>query len=79
MTNGWKITAIVFIALFMIETAFVVWSVYSVTKEEEQINICFYDICEDYPDAELLDDVCFCYDYDNLGYLTVEKAKYMKD
>ena len=44
--NGWKITAIIFMTLFIIETSFIFWSVDTYNKMEEKDNECFFDICK---------------------------------
>ena len=74
----WKVIAIVFITLFIFQNLFIVFSFMSVSAEERQIKECFYEICEDYLDADLVDDICYCYDYDVLGELYVAKEKWMK-
>ena len=75
---NWKITAIIFIILFGLHLLLDVWMVYSVSVEEEKMNVCLYDICEYYPDAMYEDNVCYCHDYDMLGELIVAKTKYMR-
>ena len=74
----WKILAIIFICLFIIENIIIAWGYLAVVNEEDKINECYYDICEGYPDAWYELDVCTCYDYDNLGSLVTAKEKYMK-
>jgi len=74
----WKIIAIIFIVLFVLETSFLTWSIMLVNKETEQANICWYDICGEYPEALYDSDVCTCYDYDLLGEYVVAKTEYMK-
>lgn len=76
--NKWKVIAIVFIILFVAETSFLGYSVLVYNKEVEKTNICFYDVCEDYPNAEYEYDLCTCYDYDVLGSLVIVKQEYMK-
>ena len=68
----------VFIILFTLETAYVVWSISYYYIEEGKIYECYYDICGEYPEAEYSDNVCSCYGYDNLGQLMVVKSKYMR-
>jgi len=77
MTNGWKITAIIFIALFLLETLSLVFLWNLTSKEIENQNICLYDICSDYPDGYYDLDICYCYDYSLLGELEVVKTEYM--
>jgi len=78
MVNGWKLTAIVFIILFGILFTYNCWAIYYWNDLDKQTNICYYDVCEIYPDAYYDDDLCTCYEYDILGELIVAKTKYMK-
>ena len=64
----WKIIAIIFTILFILETSFLAYSVVLVTQEEADIKECYYDLCKDYPDAYYEGGVCAC--YDNYGGLT---------
>lgn len=75
---NWKIIAIIFITLFVIETSYVFYAVYAYNHELDKTNICFYDICSEHPDAEYYENVCYCYDYDLMGELVVVKSEYMK-
>jgi len=74
----WKVLAIVFIILFVVESLFVIWMIYYSLKEDERTNECLYNICDEYPYAEYLDGVCYCYDYDVFGELYLDKTKYIK-
>jgi len=76
--NRWKTIAIIFIILFLLETSFWVWAFWYDAKETALTNECYYDICEDYPDAWYDDKICSCYDYDVIGELIVVKQEYMK-
>ena len=76
--NRWKITAIIFIILFTLETAFFTWAIVLATNEENKINECYYEICNEYPDALREDNLCYCYDYDVLGNLQIVKTELMK-
>ena len=78
MVNKWKTTAIVFMTLFLLLLAFNVWSVSLVFEDEALTNECYYDICEQYPNAWQEDAVCYCYDYNEYGEEEVVKTKYMK-
>jgi len=73
--KGWKITAITFIVLFTLLVSWIVLGLIIIEKEANEQRHCFYDICEEYPDADYFDKVCTCYDYDNLGYLVVTKTE----
>ena len=73
----WKITAIIFMILFFGYFGLGMWGLYENNKEIENQNICFYEICDDYIDAEYLDNLCTCYEPDFLGELKIAKQKYM--
>lgn len=74
----WKTIAIIFIALFILENLFITWTVLETNKEIEKTNVCYYDVCSEYPEAMYEYDLCTCYDYDLLGDLVVVKTEYMK-
>jgi len=74
----WKTLAIIFITLFIIETAVIGWSIYIVGQEEKEINECYYNICDGYVEALYNNGVCYCYDTDMLGELKVAKTEYMR-
>lgn len=74
----WKVIAIIFMIITILETTIFIWSFISLSIEEKQIAKCYYDICNDYPEADLSGDVCYCYDYDMLGELQIVDTKYMK-
>jgi len=69
MNNGWKITAIIFIVLFVLETAFVVWAVSLANDTLALENECIYDVCDLGNDDSLyetyyidsIDKICSCY------------------
>ena len=70
--------------LFIIENLFILWGFQilegeerEITREKIKMNKCYYDICKEYPEAKLEDNVCFCYDYDNLGSLILVETKVM--
>jgi len=75
--DKWKTIALIFIILFALETSLFVWSYYTVIKEERMTMECYYDICEDYPDAYLEENLCLCWDYDVWGEPIIVKQKYM--
>ena len=63
MVNKWKITAIIFITLFILETIFLVWAISYGTGILEKETECSINICADY-EAFYFDDtenVCYCY------------------
>lgn len=76
--KAWKITAIIFIVLFVLETAFWTWAMFASIAEEETKYECYYDVCSDTYDAYYENNICTCYDLDTLGQYIVTKEKYMK-
>lgn len=78
MVNAWKITAIIFIILFLSETIFWVWMIKIGIEETAKDTECYWGVCEDYPQAERIGDVCYCYDYDVLGELQLADTEIMK-
>ena len=74
----WKILAIVFMSLFILETAWMCWGYYIYYDELDKTNICYYDICENYPQAYYMENVCECYEVGVLGDFEVVKQEYMK-
>jgi len=77
-TNHWKTIAIIFIILFTLETLTIIWGTILVQEEEEKTAECYYDICEDYPEAYFEDNFCYCYDYDQIGELVLAESNFMK-
>lgn len=75
VSKVWRTIAIVFIILFTAETLYVVWGTMLVMKENRRTLECYYDICEEYPEAIYEDNVCYCYDYGLLGDMQVVKTK----
>lgn len=61
--NAWKVLAIVFIVLFVLETLFLVWVYQSGERLIQLETECAYVVCEDY-EAYLFDEdteMCYCY------------------
>jgi len=73
--NIWKIIGIILIIVLIVENLFLWWGISMVNQEEEDTKQCYYDVCEEYPDAELTEGVCFCYDYDLIGDLVIVKTE----
>lgn len=77
--KGWKILAIVFIVLFGLLLSMNIWGAILIAGDEEQTNICYYEICEDYKEAFLEGDLCSCYIYnDEIREYEVAKTTYMR-
>lgn len=75
--KGWKATAFVFICLFVSLVGLGAWGYIDEVNYEKKINSCYYEVCDTYPEAVLDGNVCFCYEYDNLGYLIESKTEVM--
>lgn len=63
MVNGWKVTAICFIILFIVETAGVVWLMQIGLEEINRESTCAINICADY-ETYYYDsywETCYCY------------------
>lgn len=61
--NKWKITAIIFIVLFVVETLVFIWAWNVGVQAVENENECAINICDGY-DAYYFDsyeDMCYCY------------------
>ena len=73
--TGWKVTAIIFIILFTIETTGLILLLNVGINSVEAENECAYNICEDYStyQYDYVDNVCYCFE-DN----EVVKTSYMK-
>jgi len=63
----WKTIAIIFLTLFILETAYCIWAVSAYYTEVENTNVCYYEFCKEYPEADYIGGVCRCYDYDLMG------------
>lgn len=66
--NGWKLTAIIFIILFVAETIFFVWLVQNGFEEIEKENECAINICEWYDAYQYYDSICYCYEDGEIVY-----------
>lgn len=72
---NWKIIAIVFIILFVLENIFIGYGMYFNEKEVRLTNQCYYDVCSEQPEAFFDQGVCYCYSYDLYGELKLEKTE----
>jgi hypothetical protein len=72
---NWKIIAIVFMSLFIVENLCIGYFMYEITEDIELENKCVYDTCYDYPSYYYYDftGLCECYDGNE-----VVKAEYLK-
>ncbi len=63
MVDGWKVTAIVFIILLILETLFLIYAYNLGTEDVEKENECIINVCSEY-DAYYYDgltNICECY------------------
>lgn len=60
----WKILAIIFIFLFIVENMYIGYGFHLLAQEVENTNLCYYDICGEYEQASYEDNVCICYSVD---------------
>ena len=70
MTNGWKITAIIFMVIFLLQLILMVWFISWANESIDKENQCSYNICSEY-EAYTFDDftnVCSCYTDKELLY-----------
>lgn len=75
MVNGWKIVAIIFIVLFVLENIFWIWIFIEVEIDERKERECYYEICDTKQVPTYLDGVCYCYGYDLYGDYVLEETK----
>lgn len=68
--NGWKITAIIFIVLFIAETLLFAWIINLGIKDMNRKSECNVNVCNGY-DAFIYDSlsqVCYCYKNNEIAY-----------
>jgi len=74
---NWKKLAIILMVIVFLETGYGVFSIFIYNREVRRTQECYYEICEEYPQALYQENVCFCYGYDMLGGLEVQETKLM--
>lgn len=60
----WKVLAIVFFIIALLETSLFVWAYVEIDREEEMNLLCSYDICNLYEESFYEGNVCTCYNWD---------------
>ena len=75
--SGWKRLALVELVLILVFIGLMIIGTYAIEKEERMQNECYYDICSTNEEAYLLEEVCYCYDYDLMGELQVTDQRYL--
>ncbi len=82
MVNGWKVLGIVFLTLFIIENATILWWVNDTIEESDNEYLleieCLYDFCSGNEQAYYENGVCECYDLDLYGFEILNKSVYLK-
>jgi len=74
----WKTTAIVFLVLFVLESSMIIWGIFLIEQEQDDLNECYYNFCSEFPQAILSEGVCRCYSFDDYGDYVLEKTKIVK-
>jgi hypothetical protein len=75
MVNGWKVTAIIFIILFLLETISFIWIAQIGTDVINNENICSINVCGNnqydsfYYDS--IENICYCYTNGEITYQEV--------
>ena len=77
--KAWKTIAIILLVIFILENSLMAYGYFSTKDIEKETNICYYDVCEGYPDAYYYysDKICDCYDSDLMGNEILVKTEYM--
>jgi len=64
MVNGWKVAAIIFMVLFILESASIVWLFkIGIDMDKDEMD-CAMNICEDYSayNFDIYSNMCYCYE-----------------
>ena len=62
MVNGWKVTAIIFISLFVVETLLFGWILNIGMEEVGKEDNCIREICKGYDTYYYGDELCQCFE-----------------
>jgi hypothetical protein len=70
MVNGWKVAAVVFGLLLLVETSFIYYAYSSGYKETNNEIICSNDICykQGYTSYTYADNICNCWEDNVIKY-----------
>ena len=74
MVDGWKVIAIVFMILFIIENLFLGYGLYLILEEDKKSNLCYYELCKEFPEANYDSNICTCYQYNEDGNYEVNET-----
>jgi len=69
--NGWKIAAIIFLILVILESSLIVWAIREAIQSIKNENECSINICANY-DSYIYDDyekMCYCYKDHEIVYM----------
>lgn len=69
----WRTIAIISISITLIFSLLTLLGGMMINQEEENTNICYYEICEDSVDAVYYEGICGCYEYNSSGSLILSK------
>ena len=74
--NGWKVTAIIFIILFVLETILFIFIISVGTGIVAKESECAINICEKYEKYyyDYTENICYCFENDEIAF-----QKYMVD
>ena len=75
---SWKGFAIILLVILILENIFIGWGWFLIAEDERKMEECYYNVCDDYPDAFIDGNICTCYDYDSLGELYVAETEVIK-
>jgi hypothetical protein len=77
-TNGWKVLAIILLVVVILENSLIAYGYFSNKQIEKETNVCYYDLCEDYPNAyyNYESKLCDCYENDLMGNEVIAKQIY---
>lgn len=73
MVNAWKVIAIIFIILFVLENILLIYGIYSLTQDENKEVLCYVEVCTDYDQYSYntYNNVCTCYEKDLIVSQTI--------
>ncbi|KKN16033.1 hypothetical protein LCGC14_0979950 [marine sediment metagenome] len=79
MVDGWKVTAIIFMVLFIIENLLFGYGFYLINEDDKKADICYYELCKEFPEATYEVNICTCYQYNEDGNYEVNETILMFD
>lgn len=68
--NKWKITAIIFIIITLLETSLIIWTFNYGIESIENENECIYNVCSNYStyNYDEFSKVCSCFEDEMVVY-----------